>query len=69
MPSVIISRMVGNGGGSGAHLRAELEKHVDTKKAIEALFATWTDPKPYSSIEKIPILISLVKPVNDLILI
>ncbi|MBU4318621.1 MAG: hypothetical protein KKF30_15295 [Proteobacteria bacterium] len=47
---------------------ADLEKKSDVKKALDTLFTILTDPRPYSFIEEIPILISIVKPVNDLII-
>ena len=47
--------------------RTDLKKNYDVKKALDALYTILTDPKPYSMIEEIRVLISIVKPVNDLI--
>ncbi len=47
--------------------RADLEEDPDVKKALDALCIILTDPKPYSMIKGIRGLISIVKPVNDLI--
>jgi len=47
--------------------RTDLEENPDVKKALDALGTILTDPKPYSMIKEIRDLISIVKPVNDLI--
>lgn len=47
--------------------RTDLEENPDVKKALDALFTILTDPKPYRMIKEIRDLISIVKPVNDLI--
>ena len=48
--------------------REDLEKNIDAKKALDTLYTILTNPNPYSIIEEIPVLISTVKPVNDLII-
>jgi hypothetical protein len=47
--------------------RTDLEENPDVKKALDALGTILTDPKPYRMIKEIRDLISIVKPVNDLI--
>lgn len=47
--------------------RAVLEEDPDVKKALETLSKILADPEPYSMIEEIWDLISIVKPVNNLI--
>ncbi len=49
------------------YFKLNREEEPDVKKALDALCIILTDPKPYSMIKGIRDLISIVKPVNDLI--